>query len=121
MPVKRGRVIERGRAVEVEGERHFMPKGCDPIIGPRLKEFAGKEVEVLMVRDVVLAIRALEPQLMRPPFRPVITCYLCPPDVVFDPQIMAKIEPLITESLLKSGYLDKKVAAQLGQWHEKYG
>lgn len=57
MPVKKGRGTERRLAVEVEGERHFMPKGCDPITGPQLEELAGKEVEVLMVRDVVLAIR----------------------------------------------------------------
>lgn len=120
MSVKRGKVIEieRKLSVQVEKERHFMPKGCDPIIGPQLEAFVGQEVEVLMAKDVVLAIRALE---RVEKFRwPIITCYLCPPDVVFHPEILAKVEPLITESLLESGYLDESVVKQLRGWQAEY-
>jgi hypothetical protein len=115
----RGKVIERELSVYVEGERHFMPKGCDPIIGPQLEAFAGKEVDVLMAKDVVLAIRALEPEEVLP-LPPIIICYLCPPHIVFDPKILMRIEPLITESLLESGYLDKGVVEQLHGWQAEY-
>jgi len=114
MTVKRGKVIERELFIEVEGEKHYMPKGCDPIIGPQLEALAGKEVEVLIAKDIVLAIRAVTE--LDPKFKRRIICYMCPPHIVFDPDILTKIEPIITESLLQSGYLDKSVAEQLNGW-----
>lgn len=119
MSVMRGKVIERELSVYVEGERHFMPKGCDPIIGPQLEAFAGQEIEVLMAQETVLAIRPLEwePEMKIPP---IILCYLVALEIAFRWEIMEKIQPLITESLLESGYLDKSVVEQLHGWQAEY-
>ena len=119
MAVRKGKVIERKLFIEVEGEKYYMPKGCDPIIGPQLEMVAGQEIELLMTKDVILALRAKS--LIDPHKIIVITCYLCPPFIVFEPEIMRKIEPLITESLLQSGYLDKGVVEQLNGWKAGIG
>ena len=114
MAVKQGKVMERELYIEVEGGKHYMPKGCDPIIGPQLEKIAGHEVEVLMAKDVVLAVRVKD-EVPHVKF-PVIVCYMCPPHVVFDERILAAIEPVITESLVKSGYLEASVVKQLNEW-----
>lgn len=114
MAVKRGKVTERELYIEVEGGKHYMPKGCDPIIGPQLEKIAGHEVEVLMANNVVLAVRVIDgipPIRIRP-----ILCYLCPPHIVFEPGVMEHIEPIITELLVKSGYLDASVVKVLNEW-----
>jgi hypothetical protein len=118
MSVKRGKVVERQRYIDVEGERLFVPKECDPIIGPQLEALAEREIEVLMAQDTVLAIRPieLEPEIEIPP---IILCYLVPLAIAFEWTIMRKIQPLITESLLESGYLDKGVVQQLHEWQEQ--
>lgn len=116
MAIARGKVLAKELYIEVKGGRHYMPKGCDPIIGPQLEAIAGHEVEVLMAKDVVLAIRLIE-ELPWIDWR-VILCYLCPPDIVFPPDIIRKIEPLITESLLESGYLDRGVVEQLNEFKQ---
>jgi hypothetical protein len=119
MSVKRGKVtetvIEKRLSIVVEGEQYFAPKECDPIIGPQLEAFAGQEVEVLMAKDTVLAIRPLKELLEKVI---VITCYFCPLEVAFAPDIMKKIEPFITESLLESGYLGESVVERLSEWHK---
>ncbi len=104
MPVMRGKVTPKELVVEVEGRQHFMPKGCDPIIGPHLEKLAGKPIEVLMAKDMVLAVRSLEEDRAR---RIIITCYLCPPELVFREDILEKIAPIITQELVEARILDK--------------
>lgn len=119
--VAKGRVTrdKKGYAVEIEGKKYYPPKGCDPIMDPILKALVEKDVEVLFAREVILAIRALE--RVELPFKipPVITCYLCPPFEVFKPEIMDRIAPLITKSLLESGYLESEIVEQLEVWQKQ--
>ena len=114
MAVKRGTVAARQFVVEVDGQEYVVPKGCSTIKASQLRAIAGKEVEVLMSRDTVLAIRILDPDIK---FGPIITCYLMPPDIVFDDRVLARIEPMITEQLVESGVLDREVAGRLREWH----
>lgn len=116
---KAGKVIKdkRGYAVEVEGKKYYPPKGCDPIMDPQLEALVDKDVDVLFAKDEILALRPVE-KLVKPqwPWPPIITCYLILPDIVFDPRILLKIEPMITESLVESGYLELEVVQQLHKW-----
>jgi hypothetical protein len=86
---------------------------------PLLKAFVDKDVEVLFTREEILAIRALEKVELPFKIPPVITCYLCPPFEVFTPEIMDRIAPLITESLLESGYLESETVEQLNVWQKQ--
>jgi len=115
MAVMQGKVTKGGRFITVAGKRRYMPKGCDPIIGPQLAKVAGRDVEVLVAKDVVLAVRVLEwkPELKIPR---IIVCYLCPPHIVFNEEILRAIEPPITRKLVQSGYLAPAVAEQLNEW-----
>jgi hypothetical protein len=114
MAVAKGRVLAKELFIEVEGRRHYVPKGCDPVIGPQLEAMAGMDVEVLMAKDTVLAIRL--PERVPHIKWPIITCYLIPPEVVFDPEIFMRVEPLITDILLESGYLSQTVVGQLNEF-----
>lgn len=118
MAIKHGTVVEEKIfPIEIDGKRFYPPKGCDPIIGRDLEAFSGKKVEVLMAGKEVLAIRSLEPVVG---FQiPVITCYLLPLELVFDPQIMNQIRPVITEQLVKAKVLEKPIADQLEKWYRQ--
>lgn len=113
MPVMTGRVEARRIVVEVEGRPHVVPRGCDVIKGKQLAQLVDQEVEVLMAKDTILAIRALDPETLK---KLLITCYLLPPEIPFDPGIMRQLEPTITKSLVKSGYLDARTAEQLADF-----
>jgi hypothetical protein len=119
--VRKGRVIVDGKrhAVEIGGERYYVPKECDPIMDPMLKAVAGKDVEVLYASNQVLAVRVSRKVAQELEIKPIITCYLCPPELVFAPDIMEKIQPIITESLIESKYLDADVAEQLMAWQRQ--
>ncbi len=115
--VRKGKVIEEKKfAVEIKGKRYYVPKGCDPIMDPHLEAIAGKDVEVLLAGREVLAIRISKKDAAELKIKPIITCYLCPPEIVFAPEIMEKIQPIITESLVQSKYLDEDIAEQLQAW-----
>ena len=117
--VRKGRVIvEKKYAVEIKGKRYYVPKGCEAV-KPQLEAIAGKEVEVLLAGREVLAIRISKEAAARLKIPPIITCYLWPPDIVFAPDIMEKIQPIITESLVESKLLDADVAKQLQAWQQE--
>ncbi len=112
MAVKKGIVSEKQFVVEVEGREYLVPEGCSTIKESQLRAIVGKDVEVLMANDTVLAIRPVDMQYRGP----ILTCYLVPNNIAFGEEVMRKIEPMITEQLVESGYLAKDIADNLRKW-----
>ncbi len=117
MAVIRGTVSKRAPYIQTADGKIYMPKGCDPIIGPQIQALAGTEVEVLVAKNTVLAIRVPREAVGGIIKVPRIYCYFCPAHIAFDPDIMTEIGPIITKSLVKSGYLDNKVAEEIAKFH----
>lgn len=109
---------ERGYAINVEGREHYIPKGCDPIINPQLEVLVGQEAEVLIAGKEILAIRVPREAAKKLKIKPIITCYLIALDVAFTPEIMERIAPIVTKSLVESGYLDEEIAMTLQKWQQ---
>lgn len=109
---------EKGYAINVEGRSHYIPKGCDPIMDPQLKVLAGHEAEVLIAGKEILAIRVQRELAKELEIKPIITCYLVPLDVAFSPEILERVAPTVTKSLVKSGYLDEEIAVMLEKWQQ---
>ena len=109
---------EKGYAINVEGRPHYIPKGCDPIMDPQLKVLAGHEAEVLIAGREILAIRVQRELAKELEIKPIITCYLVPLDVAFAPEILERVAPTVTKSLVKSGYLDEEIAVMLEKWQQ---
>lgn len=63
MAIRKGRVVTKQYVIRVGGEEHFIPKGCDPILEPQLEAIANKDVEVLMARGTVIAMRPEDKEL----------------------------------------------------------
>ena len=119
MSVKKGIVIEEKRyKISVDGEDFYIPEGCIPTKEAQLEALANKRVEVLMAGKEILAIRVID-KIRDIKIPPIITCYLLPPDIVFNPEILEKIQPVITKQLLRSGVLQKDVVEQLEAWEKR--
>ena len=116
--VTKGRVIEETKySVEINGERYYVPAGCDP----KLDVIAGQEVEVLFAGNEILALRIDKDLATELKIPPIFTCYLMPPWIVFDQSILQKIQPLLTKTLVESNVLDADTAKQLETWHKESG
>ena len=95
--ITKGRVIEEKKySVEINGERYYVPAGCDP----KLDVIAGREVEVLFAGNEILALRIEKDLAIKLKIPPIFTCYLMPPVIVFDQSILQKIQPLLTKTFL---------------------
>lgn len=120
--VVKGKVIKdrKGFAVVVDGRKYYPSKGCDLLMDPYLKAFVTQEVEVLFVRDEILAIRPISQEAYEkiPGFPPLIICYLPPPDLFFRPEVLEKIQSVYIELMLKSGYLDSETVSKLQRWQQ---
>ncbi len=115
---KKGRVIEeRKYSVEINGERYYVPEGCDP----KLDVIAGMDVEVLFAGNEILALRIEKELAKKLEIPPILTCYLMPPWIVFDQRILQKVQPLLTKTLVESNVLDAATAKQLEAWHKESG
>lgn len=109
--VRKGKIVAKRLVVQVEDSEFYVPKECDAVVGQQLEALIDQDVEVLMAADTVAAIRPADPELRIkiPPF----TCYLIAPDIVFRPEIMREVSPLITKALVDSNVMDAEIAEQL--------
>lgn len=114
-----GRVLKdkEGYFVEVKDKKHHIPKGCFTIKEEQLKTFMDKKVEVLFSDKEIVAIRHLEKKnlKLKPP---IIYCYLIYSEVVFTPEILEKIQPILTRSLIEENILDPDITQQLDKWQQ---
>lgn len=120
--VFRGRVIEEKRySVEVNGEKHYVPKGCDPVLDPQLEALAsvGGEVEVLYANRQVIAFRLSDAIARKLKLPPIITCYMCPLQHVFDERVISKVQEPLTRAMVEAKYLEQEVGDQLISWLKK--
>ena len=117
--IERGRVVEEKRYyIEVGNEKYHIPEGCQTK-EPQLEVIAGQEVDVLHAGRKILALRVNKEVAKKFKIPPIITCYLMPPHIVFDPDIFERIRPVITQSLLDAEVLDRQTTDILAKWHKE--
>lgn len=109
-------LLPRRYAVYVEGKRHLVKKHDNLFIGEGIRQLAGHNVEVLVSKGMILAIRSLKDTL---PFPIGPTCYM-PPDIMyFNHDFLQMIKPIMIQTLLKENVIQKEDAELAEQWQSK--
>ncbi len=117
--VKVGRVVEEKKySVMIGNKKYEVPEACVPSKQYELEAIAGEKVEVLLSTNNVVAIRVPNELAKKLKIGPIITCYIMPPDIIFDYKVMAKVQPAITKALVDENILDDDVAEQLNSWQK---
>jgi hypothetical protein len=107
-------LFPRRYAVYVEGKRNRVSKQCDPFVGEPIKQLAGHEVEVVMSKEEIFAIRGLGEELKHI----IVTCYLCPIVMVFTPRVLQETRKIMNQTLIEQKVIQADAVDQAEKWHE---
>jgi len=111
-------LLPGGYAVYVDGKRHQVSKQDDLFIGEGIRQLAGHEVEVVVSRGMVLAMRSIE-EAFTHPHPIIIVCYIPAPEWYFNRDFLQNTRLIMTQTLLKEKIIQPDDAAIVGQWQSQ--
>jgi hypothetical protein len=106
-------LFPRRYAVYVEGKRNRVSKQCDPFVGETIRQLAGQEVELVISKEEIFAIRGLGEKLKH--F--IVTCYLCPIVMVFTPRVLQETRMIMNQTLIEQKVIQKDAVDVAEEWH----
>jgi len=108
-------LFPRRYAVYVEGTRYRVSKQCDPFVGEPIRQLAGNEVELVISGKEIFAVRGLLEKLKHI----IVTCYLCPIDLVFTDDVLRNTRKIMNETLVKQEIIQADAVEVAEQWHSQ--
>jgi hypothetical protein len=99
----------------VDGKKHTISKLWVPFVEEPLKQLAGHEVELVISRDVILAMRPIEDARIR---LPIILCYVPAIDMLLDHDFLKNTRAVMFKTLLEQNIIpvDGAAIAEVEQW-----